>query len=173
MYRVKQFFGALTARVDERDEQALTSVLTPSQRALFRQMPTHDRRHSLNVCQSLRRAGYTEHTAKGRALLAAALLHDVGKSQGRIWLWQRVAIVLLTRWAPSLLGWLGRGRPRGWRGGFVVHRQHAAVGARLAEQAGCSPLTVTLIRRHQEARGDGLSRENELLAALQQADATN
>ena len=173
MYRVRQFFGALTARTDKQDEQTLTPVLTLSQQDLFRRMPTNDQRHSLNVCRTLRQAGHTEGTPEGKALLAAALLHDVGKSQGRIWLWHRVAIVLLERWAPRALDRLSSGKPQGWRQGFVVHRQHPEVGAQWAERAGCSPLTVTLIRRHQEPLDETLCEENQLLAALQQADGMN
>lgn len=173
MYRVRQFFGALTARTDEQTEQTLTSVLTPAQQRLFRRMPTSDQRHSLNVCRTLRQAGHTECTPEGKALLAAALLHDVGKAQGRIWLWQRVVIVLLERWAPRVLDWLSSGKPQRWRQGFVVHRQHPEVSAQWAEQTGCSPLTVTLIRGHQEPLGETLTDENRLLAALQRADGMN
>lgn len=179
MYRVKQFFGALTASVDDGDERELMRLLTPAQRDLFRQMTPNDLRHSLNVCATLRQAGY-EHPA----LLAAALLHDVGKAAGHIWLWQRTLIVLLERWAPGLLRWLERGschsKAPWWRRGFVLNRLHPQLGARWATAAGCSPTTVALIRRHQEpARGAPLrdtateNHQDRLLAALQWADGVN
>lgn len=156
------------------DEQILISVLSePHQRVLFRRMSPNDQRHSLGVCQTLHQAGHSEHSQEGKALLAAALLHDVGKAQARMWLWQRVAIVLLERCSPAVLDWLARGEPHGWRNSFVVHRQHPQIGAGWAQAANCSPLTMNLIRRHQERCEQPQSREDQLLQALQWADGMN
>jgi hypothetical protein len=186
VYRFRQFFGALTAGTDEDDEQVLAYLLTPPQRDLFRRMAPNDQRHSLGVCATLRRAGYDD-----PALLRAALLHDVGKAAGRIWLWQRTLIVLLRRWAPDLLRWLARGSchlplvPRysplatrrveapWWRRGFVINRFHPELGARWAAQAGCSPTTVALIRRHQEPVKVIENYQDRLLVKLQWADGVN
>ncbi len=166
MYRFRQFFGALTARIDDSDEQTLARLLTPPQLALFRRMARSDQRHSLDVCATLRQAGH-----KDPALLAAALLHDVGKAAGRIWLWQRVLVVLLPRWAPGLLLWLERGDLKApwWRRGFVVNRMHPELGAHWAAEAGCLPATIDLIRRHQHIATD----QEQLLPALQWADGVH
>lgn len=172
MYRFRQFFGALTARIDENDEQELARLLTPTQRALFRRMAPNDRRHSVNVCATLRQAGHDDVD-----LLAAALLHDVGKAAERIWLWQRTLIVLLERWAPSLLSWLARGSHQSaapwWRRAFVINRIHPELGADWVAEAGCSPLTVTLIRRHQQPVRTIRDDRDRLLAALQRVDGAN
>jgi hypothetical protein len=170
VYRVKQLIGALTACID--DEQELTHLLTPSQRDLFRCMAPNDQRHSRNVCATLQRAGINDPD-----LLAAALLHDVGKAAGSIWLWQRTLIVLLQRRAPRLLDWLARDAgqntaPR-WRKGFVINRLHPELGARWAAEAGCSSKTVALIQRHQETIQKITSDQDRLLAALQWADGVN
>ncbi len=166
MYRSRQFFGALTARTDDSDEQTLVRLLTPPQLALFRRMARNDQRHSLDVCATLRQAGHEDPT-----LLTAALLHDAGKAAGRIWLWQRTLVVLLARWAPGLLRWLERGDIQApwWRRGFVVNRAHPELGARWAAEAGCSPATVDLIRRHQHIATD----QERLLLALQWADGVH
>ena len=172
MYRVKQFFGALTARVDEDDEQELAQWLMPSQRDLFRQMARNDQRHSLDVCATLLRAGHADPD-----LLTAALLHDAGKAAGRIGLWQRTLVVLLRRWAPGLLNWLSRGdsiaRAPWWRRGFVVNKLHTELGARRAKEAGASPTAVALIRRHQEAVRAVHDDQDRLLTLLQWADGVN
>lgn len=179
MYRFRQFFGALTARIDDRDEQVLARLLTPPQMALFRRMARNDQRHSLNVCATLRQAGYED-----PALLTAALLHDTGKAAGRVWLWQRTLIVLLRRWAPGLLHWLERGtwhsstntvhvRAPWWRKGFVVNRLHPELSACWAAETGCSPAAIDLIRRHQDAIQETQTYQDRLLAALQWADGVN
>src|SRR5213078_3289449 len=54
--------------------------------------------HSLRVCCRLIARG-----CKDKDMLAAALLHDVGKAQGRVPFWTRPAIVLGKKLAPHLL----------------------------------------------------------------------
>jgi len=164
-YRVRQFFAALTAPLFRRDADALAQVLTPAQQALFCRMSAPDRRHALQVYQALQARG-----PQIPDLLVAALMHDVGKAAGPPPLWVRVAVVLLERWAPRWLDRLSAGDPRGWRRPFVLYRRHAEIGAEWAAQAGCSPLTVALIRRHHDPLGSPESEEDRLLALLQQAD---
>jgi hypothetical protein len=171
LYRVGQFLQALTARVREEQAEQATHILTPQARALFRRQAVQDQRHALAVYRALRQSGHTD-----THLLAAALLHDAGKAITRLPAWQRAIIVLAERFAPRLLARLSQGEPEGWRRPFAVHAQHPEVGARWAEEAGCSPLTVALIRRHQDPLGSDLSasaEEDRLLAALQAADSLN
>ena len=169
LYRVKQFFQAVTARVTPEDLAVVDRHLPPAARALFRRQTRADRRHALAVYRLLRRAGHDD-----PHLLAAALLHDVGKSVARVPLVYRVAWVLLGRCCPRLLDSLSRGdHPPAWRRPFVAHARHPEIGAEQARQAGCSPLTVALIRRHHEPGVDTSPPETDearLLAALQAAD---
>lgn len=169
MYRVRQFWWALCARKPEGAQSTLEALLSAEQLALFRRMSAADQRHSLDVYRSLLAAGYTN-----RDLLVAALLHDVGKAEGQLHLWHRVAVVLLRKWWPTMLARLARDGAQGWRAGFVIHRRHPELGAKLARAAGCSPLTVSLIRHHQDATAAPADPEEaRLLAALQQADGVN
>jgi len=170
VYRVRQFWWALRAQVPADAWPIIEANLTAEQLALFRTMPPSDQRHSLNVYRTLLAEGQTS-----QDLLVAALLHDVGKAGGQLRLWHRVAIVLLRAFWPAALDYLSRGQARGWRAGFVVHRQHPELGAARAEAAGCSPLTVALIRRHQDppAANPGRTEEDRLLAALQRADGVS
>jgi putative nucleotidyltransferase with HDIG domain len=131
-------------------------------------MPRYDQRHALSVCHTLELQGHAE-----RDLLAAALLHDVGKSvaQGaRVGLWHRVAVVLLRAFWPSLLVRLAKDGGASWRRSFFVQVHHAAIGAEAAAQAGCSEITAGLIRHHEDSPNQV---PDPLLAALQAADSEN
>ena len=165
-YRLGQFVRACGGSVAQSELKRASSVLPPQARALFLRQARHDQRHEIAVHDALISAG---HTAPG--LLQAALLHDVGKAAGGVPLLARGFIVVLRRLAPRLADRLGRGPARGWRRAFVVLAAHPQAGARMAEQAGCAPLTVSLIRRHEEPVAEVGTEEDRLLAALQAADA--
>jgi putative nucleotidyltransferase with HDIG domain len=168
-YRVRQFAQAVGAWIRPPDiEQAWAGPYLPAQaQRLFRAMPRYDQQHALKVFHTLQLEGHID-----RDLLAAALLHDVGKTlprEGRLRLWHRVAVVLMRAFLPGLLERIGRDQPGSWRQPFYVQQHHAEIGAELARQTGCSPVTVDLIRRHESPS----EQEDELLAALQAADGMN
>lgn len=161
-YRVRQFWQAVWAPLAQGVPKEPLQGLTPGEQALFWGMSPVGRRHGAAVAQTLLRQGYREHS-----LLAAALLHDVGKDLGgQVSLLHRVAIVLAPAFGPTTLTWLAE---RPWGGGFRVHLEHAEVGARLAEEAGADPQTVAWIRHHHEPP----ARDDPLRLALWEADNVN
>ena len=157
-YRSRQFFGALRARVDPDERAEVAAHLTPAEERLFLSMDLRDRRHSLDVFLALQSSG-----RRDPSLLAAALLHDVGK--GPVRLWQRVAFVMLKAVSAGLPRRLARADGPGWRGGLARMLDHAERGAALAEAAGSTAETVRLIRLHRAPVGD-----DSALAVLQAAD---
>ena len=170
LYRIQQFLRAVGSWVRPSDGpgEIAGRYLPPAAVRLFEGMSRYDQRHALNVCLALERQGHTEPD-----LLAAALLHDVGKSVAsgaRIRLWHRVAVVLIQVAAPGLLGRLAKDEPGNWRQPFHVQLHHAAIGAEAAKQAGCSAATADLIRRHEDAPGHAT---DPLFAALHAADSEN
>jgi hypothetical protein len=169
-YRVEQFLRALTARhaiSEQRIEQA-TRDLTPEARALFAQQPPQDQRHALAVYETLCQEGHTH-----QDLLAAALLHDAGKAAAQLPAWQRGMFVLVERFVPRVLDHAIRGQIGSCRRPLADYAGHAEIGARWAEEAGCSPLTVALIRRHKERLETCQTEEDRLLATLRAADCAN
>lgn len=167
-YRSSQFFKAIGARVTGADRALVESVLTtPAQRALFDRMPAADQRHAVALLHTLRAEGH-DHPA----LMQAALFHDVAKSGAGITVFHRVIVVLLQAFRPAWLAWLVRDAEQSlWRRPFAHYVEHPAIGARWAEGAGCLPMAVSMIRRHQSPvspSSDTL--EDQLLRLLQAAD---
>jgi hypothetical protein len=181
IYRVRQFGSALATRgrpLTEADRTEVRAWLPATARPLFDAMPHNDQHHSLNVLRSLCAAGHPE-----PALMQAALLHDAAKSTGGVNLFHRVALVLIKIVWPDWLAYMAQA-PSPARGNlrypFWVLANHPRLGAELAAAAGCDPLAVTLIRRHQETgrgaedplRGSG-GDVALLLTALRTADDDN
>jgi len=144
---------------------------------LFERLSPAEQAHALRVARKAvsiaRAAGIPE--SDERALVTAALLHDVGKC-GAVGLLDKVAIVLLSRFVPRLARALkerGESKARStkaFRGGlamaFYYHAIHAERGAEMAERAGTSPRATFLIRSHHAPDGG----EDELLEILRRAD---
>jgi hypothetical protein len=137
------------------DRAEVARWLPASALLLFATMSNADQQHSLRVCRGLQAQGCTE-----RDLLAAALLHDVGKAEGRVLFWTRPAIVIGKQIAPSLLQRLvvppslfETRHIHGWRRSLSYAWWHADVGANLAAAAGLSERAVLYIRTHHQARG--------------------
>ncbi|MBN1535855.1 MAG: HD domain-containing protein [Anaerolineales bacterium] len=172
IYRSGQFWQALLVSPSADDMELVRSILPSEQWQLFKKMSPAEQVHCIKTARCLIKK---EHRQPD--LLAAALLHDVGKTVYPLRLWERVWLVIGNTFFPK---WTARWRRETdfaalnenyWQRVFVVFHRHAGWGADLAKQAGASPLCVNLIRRHQdEISMDANSMEDRLLFYLQEAD---
>jgi hypothetical protein len=160
-YRSRQFRRVLRSPKAPLSDSILQPFLSPPQILLFRRMHFFEQAHSFQVLQSLRLAGHTDPD-----LLAAALLHDVGKILAPLSLMGRVIVVIGKHFFPKAAERWGDGEPHGLRRPFMTAYQHPAWGADLAFAAGASPRTCELIRRHQ----DSSASDDPMLASLQSVD---
>jgi len=164
VYRTRQSWNALPGPCRWVETAALLSHLNPSPLVLFRRMQPSEQAHAYHMLERLKAAGQTDPD-----LLAAALLHDVGKILYPLSLLDRVVIVLGKRFFRQRTRRWSEGTPNRLRRPFFVSAHHPDWGADLAEQAGASSRTVDLIRRHQEIP----SIDDPLLAMLQSTDDVN
>jgi hypothetical protein len=168
LYRVRQFFGGALARVSPADWQAADAVLNPAAREWFHSLPRDLQWHGLQVMHGLQQAGVTRSD-----VLAAALLHDAGKAAGPSGPLARTLSVLALRFAPD---WSARRkeidyrRARGIDRVLAIAYQHPAIAAEKAAACSCDPVTLDLIRRHQD-RASGP--DDELLRLFQHVDDRN
>ncbi len=169
MRRLRQGVRALFAWARPVDTALAAKILSPELLRLFQRMRRSEQQHSLNVLRTLQAQGHND-----PALLAAALIHDVGKSRVAFHLWDRVLVVLVKAAAPRLARKCGQGTPTGWRRPFAVSQQHPQWGAEMAAAAGADPLLVQLIADHQKHLvGPPQNHVEERLYLLQNADDAN
>jgi hypothetical protein len=165
-YRVQQFKLAFHPPAQAVETAQVSPYLAPAQLVLFRQLQRSEQWHACLMLNKLLDQGETD-----RDLLAAALLHDLGKIHYPLKTWERVLIVLMKRSFPRLVEHWGQEPPQGLVKPFAVACRHASWGADLAEKAGASALTVELVRRHEEdVPLEDTSNQDRLLRLLKQAD---
>lgn len=167
-YRVWQLGQIMRARpLPPAAHREIAVILSPAEQSLFYQFSRSDQGHSYRVMRLLQLRG-----EENQALLAAALLHDIGKTRVTLHWWERVVIVLAMVAGKDAAARWGQGEPYGWRKALVVKAQHPTWGAEMVQAIGGHPLTIRLIRYHQDvlAPDAAATPENNLLRSLQWAD---
>ena len=113
----------------------VAGVLSGPELALWRRMSGPDRRHAVAVAHRARRILGAD--GSSHPVLAAALLHDVGKVVPRLGMPGRVVA--------TLAGLAGR---RSLTPRVGQYLRHDALGAQLLAEAGSDPLTVAWAAEH-------------------------
>jgi hypothetical protein len=160
LHLTRRFFGSLRPGGPPPAEVAwVHGHLLDGERALWDAMSGPDRRHSAGVARRVEGALGAVAT---RPVLAAALLHDVGKTASGLRTGGRVLATLLA-------GGRGRERAAAGEGRTARYLRHDAIGADLLSCAGSDPVTVAWTREHHLAR-DQWTVPLELADALKDAD---
>ncbi len=143
-------------------------MLNAPAREWFHSLPRDLQWHGLQVLRDLKRAGVDRSD-----VLAAALLHDAGKSAGSTGPLVRAFTVLALRLAPA---WSARRKEIDYRAARGIDRvlaiayQHPRIAADRAAACGCDPITIDLIRHHQD---DDCGQDDPLLQLFRRVDDRN
>jgi len=142
---VRRFVGSLRPGGPGRAAEAwVAERLTAGERELWSRMSGPDRRHAYGVARRVERA--LGHEAS-RPVLAAALLHDVGKTDAHLGTYGRVVATLSAAVA-------GREMAHVWRTKTGITRRvglyllHPDLGGDQLELAESAPLTSAWARQH-------------------------
>jgi HD domain len=128
----KRFFGSLSRAEPLLEDSAWAEAhLLAGEVVLWRRMSAADRRHAVGVASETGRLLQREAT---RPVLAAALLHDMGKIDSDLGTCARALATIVN---------VRSGDSR-----FARYRRHDQIGAQLLADAGSDPLTVAWAREH-------------------------
>ena len=163
---VKRFVGSLwpLGPSSENDAWARQHLLDGEQE-LWQRMSAQDRRHSIGVARRVEAALGDQ---ASRPVMAAALLHDVGKIEANFGTFLRVVATLSAAIA-------GRETAELWvRSTGVTRRvglylKHPAIGGDLLAMAGSDAFTETWAREHHHPP-ESCSLDAHLACALRDAD---
>jgi hypothetical protein len=141
----KRFLGSLRPGGPSAADRAwVAETLTESELALWSRMYGPDRRHSVQVAREVERRLGVEAT---RPVLAAALLHDIGKLDAGLRTFGRVVATLTIAVVgrDEVISWQ---RTRGIHRRLALYARHPQLGAQMLTLAGSDPLTVAWTREH-------------------------
>lgn len=147
VHLAKRFFGALgRAPIGESQIELVQATLLDSEFALWSAMMPMDKKHSIKVMSRFMQI-YPQATA---AQVRASLLHDVGKLESNLSVFERVLATIVGE--------------RGSR--FAKYHAHEKIGAQMLRQAGSDEETWQLVA----GEVSDSPQLRTVLAALQQAD---
>jgi hypothetical protein len=119
-------------------------VLNENEHRLWRRMSKADRRHAIGVARHVEQTLGLDAT---KPVLAAALLHDVGKVTAGLGTYGRVIATIAGAAAGHTMAaaWT---EGKGFTRKVGLYLRHPALGADMLALAGSDPLTVTWAREH-------------------------
>ncbi|WP_135228167.1 HD domain-containing protein [Deinococcus fonticola] len=117
------------------------TYLTPGEQRIYLGMDARDREHACRVTRHLLR----EQKNPSPELIAAALLHDSGKSVRRYNIVERVLVGLIPNRIAHILPPIGA---------IGIRAAHPELGAQLIAHAGGRPRVAQLVVRHHHSVGD-------------------
>jgi hypothetical protein len=164
---VKRFAGSLwPGGPTRRTEDWVAGWLLPGEQQLWRRMSGPDRRHAAGVARRVEATLPADRAT--RAVLAAALLHDVGKIESGLGTFARVGATLAGAAGarPRASAWSSLDGVRGRVGRYL---RHAPIGAGLLVGAGSDPVTVAWAREHHLPPADWTVPTDQAVA-LKEAD---
>ncbi|MFC0619778.1 HDIG domain-containing metalloprotein [Deinococcus budaensis] len=138
--KVRRLARSLSPRLAYPQDAWAGPWLTPAEVRVYLGMDPRDREHACRVARHLLR----DHPGAAPELVAAALLHDCGKSIRPYRVAERVLVGAVPNRVARLLPF----------GALSVRAYHPELGAQLLARAGARPQVTRLVARHHHAGGD-------------------
>ncbi|WP_019009618.1 HDIG domain-containing metalloprotein [Deinococcus aquatilis] len=139
--KVRRLSRSMSTRAAHPEDIWATEYLTPEEARVYRAMDARDRDHACRVTRHLLR----DHPSAEPELIAAALLHDCGKSLRPYYVVERVLVGLIPNRLARLLPPVGA---------IGIRANHPELGAQLLARAGARPRVARLVARHHHSVGD-------------------
>lgn len=167
--RLKQFYHAIFSHLEQSDRNLVRIYLDEKEEALFYGMDRPTQAHCIRVARTITDLLAKRQITNKALIIKAALLHDIGKPANAIRTLDRVFIVLLQSFFPSLYQKLSMTKE--FSGHFIkalhFHANHPELGAQIAKKHELPPQVVALILCHHQPERPEDSPE---LKILRQAD---
>ncbi|OGC31404.1 hypothetical protein A2232_03895 [candidate division WOR-1 bacterium RIFOXYA2_FULL_46_56] len=142
----------MSATMNETDWHFVKRYLNIEELALFQKLPDFEQKHSVTVAHKIEELIHGRHDVDERKAIKLGLLHDIGKIDGHLLLFQKSFLTIIRFFLHplyDLLAYLGEDKKarRIFRK-FYIHKHHGAIGAELLEKLGEDREIVICTRLH-------------------------
>lgn len=160
--RVKQFIRAMTAKIDSSDVDFINKYLNESEKALFNQLSTYEKKHSLCVARDILRQVTKDNLEYQMYIVKVGLLHDIGKIKYRLNTIDRVILVLLDKFSKGKIKNINNKKVH-------IYFFHGEEGYNILKSMGYEEPFLNIVRDHHSNK----NRENVDMRLLVDADNRN
>lgn len=172
VYRLKQLFFALFARMRDEDKVFARQNLNIKEAALFFGLPEFEQKHGVVVAQRMMGEAKGRHDLSERKVIRLGLLHDIGKSAVRLSVFDKSALVILHRILPFIYNYFARLGEKeqsfAFFRKFYVHKHHGLIGSILLKRIGESHDILSEVASHDKPQ----TSHDKYMLLLDQADST-
>lgn len=161
----------LPTRISDADIAFLREFLTKQEQILFYRMVAIDQRHALDTSYAIRDMLGKRTKIKLEKMYKAALLHDIGKAQFKLQVWDRVLQTLFFKLLPPFANYLadrGTVHHEGYlRRMLFCYKYHPRLGAEMTKDIKVEESVTYLIEHHHDQISFNEPKE---LSILREAD---
>lgn len=143
--RVRQFIRALTAKINDSDVEFINRYLNESEKALFNQLSTYEKKHSLCVARDILIQVANENLEYQEHMVRIGLLHDIGKIKYRLNTIDRVILVLLDKFTKGKIRNIDNKKVH-------IYFFHGEEGYNILKSMGYMESWLNIIRDHHSAK---------------------
>ena len=141
-YRIKQFYWAITSKVNKDDINFVINILNIKELELFNKLSVQEQKHSIKVAYDIKFLCEKNNKIDMNLLLKAALLHDIGKIYRRLNLIDKSVIVLLNSISKGKIKRFSKNKK------INVYYNHGRIGSELLESIECDEKLLYLVEHH-------------------------
>lgn len=162
LYRIKQFYWSITAKINEEDINYLKKYLNDNEIALFNELAVIDQKHSINVAKNLEKYCDTNKIKKD-ILVKSGILHDIGKVGYKSNVFNKSIMVLLNKFT--------KGKVKKYKNIKMVdmYYNHAELGYNILKGCNSDDELLYLIKNHHNTE----IKEDIYLDLLKKYDSNN
>ena len=162
LYRIKQFYWSITAKISEADLKFLKKNLDKKEIDLFNKLAVLDQKHSINVAVEVEKRLEIKNL-KNNILIKAAILHDIGKSGYKSNVLNKTTMVLLDKITKSKIKKYKNIKM------VDIYYNHGELGYNILKKYGYDEKLLYLIKNHHNAE----IKESFYLDLLKKSDNNN
>lgn len=167
-YRVKQFFMAITAKLEQNELLLIHEYLSEKEKKIFFKLAKSEQKHSVLVAKDVLKyikQHNLNYSIDENRMVKVALLHDIGKVKCRLNVVEKSVLVILNK--------ISNGKIRNIQNKKIyLYYNHSMIGYEILKDFNYDDDFLLLIKNHH-MKYENISKKNIELMILKKCDDNN